>query len=82
MVFRNFSQFVDTQKQTFDHRINIGAVALFLVHTLRRLGGPQWRSWLRHCATSRKVGCSIPDLAIGIFHLHEPSGRNMDLGST
>ena len=27
-----------------------------------------WRSWLRHCATSRKVACSIPDGVIGIFH--------------
>jgi hypothetical protein len=26
-----------------------------------------WRSWLRHCATSRKVAGSIPDGVIGIF---------------
>jgi hypothetical protein len=25
-------------------------------------------SWLRHCATSRKVAISIPDGVIGIFH--------------
>jgi hypothetical protein len=25
------------------------------------------RSWLRHCATSRKVAGSIPDDVIGIF---------------
>jgi len=24
-------------------------------------GGTQWRSWLRHCATSQKVAGSIPD---------------------
>ena len=24
-------------------------------------GGTRWRSWLRHCATSRKVAGSIPD---------------------
>ena len=29
---------------------------------------PQWRSWLRHCATSQKVAGSIPDGVIGIFH--------------
>ena len=46
------------------------------------LGGTQWRSWLRHCATSRKVASSIPDGVIGIFHRHNPSGRNMALGST
>jgi len=27
-----------------------------------------WNSWLRHCATSRKVVGSIPDGIIGIFH--------------
>ena len=32
--------------------------------------GTRWRSWLRHCATSRKVAVSIPDGVIGIFHLH------------
>jgi len=31
-------------------------------------GGTRWRSWLRHCATSRKVAGSIPDGVIGIFH--------------
>ena len=32
------------------------------------LRGTRWRSWLRHCATSRKVAGSIPDGVIGIFH--------------
>jgi hypothetical protein len=27
-----------------------------------------WRSWLRYCATSRKVAGSIPDGVIGIFY--------------
>ena len=40
----------------------------------------RWRSWLRHCATSRKVAASIPDDVIGIFHTHIPSGRTMALG--
>ena len=30
--------------------------------------GTWWHSWLRHCATSRKVAGSIPDGVIGIFH--------------
>ena len=29
---------------------------------------PWWRSWLRYCATSRKVAGSIPDGVIAIFH--------------
>jgi hypothetical protein len=40
----------------------------------------RWRSWLRHCATNRKVAESIPNCAIGIFHWHNPSGRTMALG--
>jgi len=37
------------------------------------------RSWLRLCATSRKVAGPIPDGVIGIFHWHNPSGRTMAL---
>jgi len=33
------------------------------------VGGTLWRSWLRHCATSRKVAGSIPDGVIEIFSL-------------
>ena len=44
--------------------------------------GTRWRSWLRHCATSRKVAGSITEGVTGIFHWHYPSGRVMDLGST
>ena len=31
-------------------------------------GGTRWRSWLRHCATSRKFAGSISDGATGILH--------------
>jgi hypothetical protein len=41
-----------------------------------------WHSWLRHCATRRKVAGSILDVAIGIFHGRYPSSRTMALGST
>jgi hypothetical protein len=44
--------------------------------------GPRWRSWLRHCATNRRVTGSIPDGVIGFFHWHNPVGRTMALGST
>jgi hypothetical protein len=33
-----------------------------LHYSLRR--GTRWRSWLRHCATNRKVAGSIPDIII------------------
>jgi len=38
------------------------------LNTLWYCGGTWWRSWLRHCATSRKVVGSIPDGVIGFFH--------------
>ena len=37
-------------------------------HSTTQKGGTRWRSWLRHCATSRKAAGSIPDGIIGIFH--------------
>ena len=40
-----------------------------LVEVLRyKHGGMWWRSWLRYCATSRKVAGSISDGVTGIFH--------------
>ena len=36
--------------------------------TLHGVGRMWWSSWLRHCATSRKVKGSIPDGVTGIFH--------------
>ena len=39
-------------------------------------------SWLRHCATSRKVAGSIPDGVIGVFHWHNPSGSTIAPEST
>ena len=44
--------------------------------------GTRWRSWLRHCATNRKVSGPIPDGVTGTFHWHNPSGRTMALRST
>jgi hypothetical protein len=44
--------------------------------------GTRWRSWLRQCATSRKVAGSIPDGVTGIFHWYNPSYRTMALGLT
>ena len=35
---------------------------------LRNIGGTAVAQWLRCCATDRKVGSSIPDGVIGIFH--------------
>jgi hypothetical protein len=61
----------------------------FLLHFLNSfphhhicLRGTLWCSWLRHCATSRKVTGSIPDGVDGIFHWHNPSGHTMALGLT
>ena len=40
--------------------------------TFSSFRGTRWHSWLRHCATSRKVAGSIPDFVIGIFLWHNP----------
>jgi len=45
-------------------------------------GGTRWRSWLRHCATNRKVAGSIPDGVIGIFQLYNLAGRTVALELT
>jgi len=42
--------------------------------------GTQWCSWLRHCATIRKVSGSIPDGVFKIFHGLNPSSHTMTLG--
>jgi len=55
-------------------------VKLMLLSKLHE--GTRWRSWLRHCATSRQVAGSIPDGVIGIFHGYNPSGRTVALGLT
>ena len=47
-------------------------MCLFITNVLRTslplFGATRWRSWLRHCATSRKVTGSIPDFVSEIFH--------------
>ena len=35
-----------------------------------------------HYATTRQVAGYIPDGVIGIFHLHDPTGHTVALGST
>jgi len=41
----------------------------YLVQKVLTDWGTRWRSWLRHCAISRKVAGSIPGGAIGFFSL-------------
>ena len=43
----------------------------------------RWRSWLRHCATSRMVAGSISDGVTGIFHWRNPlhNGSGVDSAS-
>ena len=51
----------------------------YIQEQLRTIG-TRWRSWLRHCAKSRKVAGSIPDGVIKIFYWFNPSDRTMALG--
>ena len=58
-------------------------LAGFLFHfTCCRGARCWWRSWLRHCATGRKVAGSIPDGLIGILYWRNPSGPTMALELT
>jgi hypothetical protein len=57
-----------------------GRTDSFLRHC-KSAGGAQWRSWLRHYATSRKIAGSSPD-EVDFYNLPNPSSRNMTLGST
>jgi hypothetical protein len=41
---------------------------ILICNTVLGGGGMQWRSWLRHCVTSRKDTGWIPDGVIAIFH--------------
>jgi hypothetical protein len=45
-------------------------------------GSTWWRSWLRHCATRRKVACSIPDGIFGIFQWHYPMAQRVTASNT
>jgi hypothetical protein len=57
-------------------------VSATLLLPVVRSWGTRWRSWLRHCATSRKVVGSILDGFTRIFYWHNPSGHTMVLGMT
>ena len=55
---------------------------LLLIPLIVIIQGTRWCSWLRHCATSRKVKGLIPDGIIGIFHSNNPSCSTMAMGLT
>ena len=60
---KHVEQFLDINKLC-----NVASCWIYSRIYLRCTGGTRWRSWLRHCATSRKVAGSILDGIIGIFH--------------
>jgi len=57
-----------TEKLLIPHKEQTLYVLQRLIAMYGKNRGTRWRSWLRHCATSRKVAGSIPDVVIGIFH--------------
>ena len=60
----------------------VHTASINILPTSLTTGGTRWRSWLRHCARSRKVAGSIPDDVVAIFHWHNPSGCTVALGLT
>jgi hypothetical protein len=55
-------------KREGHYRVLFGTLNIHVYIYIYIVGGTRWRSWLRHCATNRKVAGSIPDGVIGIFH--------------
>ena len=58
---------VATYINEYKRRKDIGELKFKLYASICRVQGTQWRSWLRHGATSRKVTGSKPDGIIGIL---------------
>ena len=50
-------------------RVSIAvAITIRVIYKITRSQkGTRWRSWLTHCATSRKVAGSVPDCVIDII---------------
>ena len=65
---------VHTSHQSTNKLISTLSARVYQVFTIAYVSSmtsvvaTQWRSWLRHCATSRNVADSISDYVIGIFH--------------
>ena len=76
-IHYKFSYFLCRVTHSYDTRVIHQSEGRY-----RSWRGMRWRSWLRHCPTSRKVAGSVPDGVIGIFHWHNLSGRTMALEST
>jgi len=73
----------DTYMWEWPTRYTIVLINLFQLNCpLHVSRSTQWRSWLRHRDTSRKVVGSIPDGVTGVLQGYNPSGRTMALGST
>jgi hypothetical protein len=53
---------------------------LYIMYCYLNYWGHAVAQWLRHYAVNHKIAGSIPDGVIGIFQLHNPSGRTMALG--
>jgi hypothetical protein len=68
--------------QNRDHWPAVTKNAINLKISTKTGWATRWRSWLRHCATSRNVASSIPNGIIGICHCNNPSSHNMSLGLT
>jgi hypothetical protein len=81
-IFRNTNlYFMQNLISYISRKSTVSNYAPFtLLITLKEGARCWWRSWLKHCATSRKVADPIPDGVIGIFHWHNSSDRTIALG--
>ena len=80
LLIRHWTPTSEQRSRSYKYGVNNASVYhIFLSRTLK---DAWWRSWLGHCATTRKVAGSIPGCVIGIFYWHSPSGRTIALGLT
>ena len=68
-------------KPLLRHKHQFPIASSAIIAACSEIWDSRWRSWLRSCATSRKVAGSIPDGVIRVYHWHNPSGHWVESAS-
>jgi hypothetical protein len=64
VISQKSADLINIVAKAWNNLLSLFVITINITSSLQQ----RWRSWLRHCATSRKVAGSIPDGVIGIFH--------------
>jgi hypothetical protein len=82
LIYSSHSQWHVSTGNYGQHQVVLGFYKRKKLGRVLYLTSSRRRSWLRHCATSRKFAGSITDSVIEIFHWLDTSDRTVALGST